>query len=172
MTKQKTRLVLWTGAKHSGKTTGLFALVNIFRERGLVVAGFLAPAIYEDERLTGFEGLDLGTGRRCQLATRSCKHAPFIFTDDGRELGRQALSHAAYHGADVVVVDEFGPYEFAGDGWRPQVDLLLRQIAIPIILVVRNTLIEDVRKLYKDLNPIAIKANEKDASDLMLRILF
>jgi iron complex transport system ATP-binding protein len=172
MAKQKTRLVLWTGPKHSGKTTGLFTLVNIFRKRGLVVAGLLAPAIYEDGRLTGFEGVDIVTGHRCLVVTRPHEHAPFFFTDDGQGLGRQALSPATTHGADVVVVDEFGPCELAGGGWRPQVDLLLRQTVIPIILVVRDTLIADVQYLYEDLPKIIIEANNKNAPNRVLRILF
>jgi nucleoside-triphosphatase THEP1 len=171
MAKQKTRLILWTGPKHSGKTTGLFALVNIFREQGLVAAGLLAPAIYEDGQLIGFEGMDIVTEHRCLLARRDHQHVSFSFTDDGQELGRQALSPATTHEADVVVVDEFGPCELAGGGWRPQVDLLLRQTVIPIILVVRDTLIEDVRAIYKDLTPSIIEAHDKDASNHALRIL-
>ena len=64
------RLVLWVGPKHSGKTTTVGELAQKAKNEGFDVAGVLAPSVYADELLTGFEVVDLRTGKKIPLAAR------------------------------------------------------------------------------------------------------
>jgi len=45
------RLILWRGARHSGKTTAAGKLAEQARDEGFRVAGLLAPSIYVNGRL-------------------------------------------------------------------------------------------------------------------------
>ncbi len=63
-------------------------------------------------------------------------------------LGRRALDVAATEGADVVIVDEFGPLELASRGWRGAVDSLVHAGPRALILVVRSELADAVREIY------------------------
>ena len=64
MTAARARLILWTGAKHSGKTTGVLKLAGAARAAGFQVAGVAAPSVYDAGRLVGFDLADLRTGKR------------------------------------------------------------------------------------------------------------
>jgi len=143
---------LWTGPRHSGKTTGVARLVERIRADGLSVAGILAPSLWRDGRLTGFDLVDLATGQRSSLATRErvggIRMGRFVFLEDGLALGRNALAGPAATGADLVVVDEYGPLELDGGGWRESVDRLIREASGCVLLVVRRSLIPALTELY------------------------
>jgi len=170
----KTRLLIWTADRHSGKTTTAMTLVRRLRERGFTVAGLLAPSLYRSGELLGFDGLDVRTGRRTRLAERKTSPntpAGFEITVPGRRLGQQALDPANAGSADLIVVDEFGPLEMAGEGWRKNVDLLLDSAVGLIMLVVRTELADNVQKLYSHVPSRKITATDPDSTDKVLAIL-
>lgn len=139
-----------TGPTGAGKTTLAAAVVECLRARGARVAGILAPGLLEDGRRTGFDIVNLATGERLALA-RERQVAPgpharwsrFGFTDEGLAVGHRALGGDAM-GADVIVVDEVGPFELAGGGWAGDLDAL-RGGEAALLLVVRESVLEEVR---------------------------
>ncbi len=146
-------LFLWTGPKHSGKSTAAAKLAHAARQHGFRVAGLLAPSVYRDGHLIGFEAQNLRTGARSPLAVRRDEPGDagsFHFLEEGLTLGSRALDPAATDGADLVIVDEFGPLELAGRGWRSAVDSLIHAGRTPLVLVVRRELAETVRDVYAD----------------------
>jgi nucleoside-triphosphatase THEP1 len=145
----RARLILWTGPKHSGKTTAATRLVDRLRAEGLTVAGILAPSVRRGGELVGFDVVDLSTGRRAPLLRRARPGSEahvgiFAFRDEGLRLGRAALDERATVDAHLVIIDEFGPLELAGGGWRPAVDALIAQGHAPLMLIVRERLLERV----------------------------
>lgn len=174
MSAKQDRLILWVGEKHSGKTTGAANLIKAARAEGFDVAGVLAPSLYRGGRLTGFDVVDLRDGTRAPLARRGIDAStmgPFTFIEDGLRLGSAALSREAVQSADLVIVDEFGPLELSGQGWRRIVDSLLASISTVILLVVRRELVESVRHIYTDFHCRNIDAAELEASGEVIRIL-
>ena len=115
------KLILWTGEKHCGKTTSAVNLTKIAHSEGFVVAGILAPSIYNNNQLLGFDAVDLRNETRVPLARR--KSGQFTFSAEGLKLGNAALSEAATKSADLVIIDEFGPMELNGRLWRSTVSL-------------------------------------------------
>jgi nucleoside-triphosphatase THEP1 len=59
----------------------------------------------------------------------------------------EAIAQAVADRCDLVVVDEFGPLELGGRGLRAVVDHAVES-GVPILLIVRETLVESVQKLY------------------------
>ena len=173
-----TRMVLWTGPRHSGKTTSVGALVGRARERGFEVAGLLAPAVYEDRRLIGFDVLDLGTGVGMPLSHVGRggveQVGAFSLTKEGLEFGCKALDLTVVGRADLIVVDEFGPLELRGRGWRRAVDTLLcpsGSVSGLILLVVRQELALQVSRLYNPVTCPILQSSQDTAVDALIDML-
>ena len=90
-----TRVVLWTGSGHSGKTSSAALLAEKAAGDGFSVAGILTPAVYREDILAGYDAIDIKTGSRLPLLRRvEGEHAdvgPFAFSDEGLQLGGAAL---------------------------------------------------------------------------------
>ncbi|OHB75536.1 MAG: hypothetical protein A2Z25_07490 [Planctomycetes bacterium RBG_16_55_9] len=167
-------LFFWVGEKHSGKTTALARLVETARAEGFNVTGVLAPSLYRDGRLMGFDVVDLRNETRAPLARRKMDAGatwPFAFLDDGLRFGNVALSREATESADLVIVDEFGPVELSGQGWRSSVDALLVSSNAAILLVIRRELIDSVHHLYADFHGRVLDAAEPKSYREIIHIL-
>ncbi len=174
MVLMQNKLVLWTGKKHSGKTTAAAKLAQTARAEGFAVAGSLAPSTYRNGRLIGYDILDLRNKTRASLAQRKTdgnKTERFTFVADGLKLGRDALSPAATKSADIIIVDEFGPLELRGDGWRKDVDSLLALSDALILLVVRRELADRVQELYAGVPSQILPAIEPESVDKIITSL-
>lgn len=174
MSAMCTRLILWTGEKHSGKTTTVANLVETVRESGFNVAGILAPSIYRDGKLIGFDILDIQSQIRTRLATRNTNPnsiGRFIFSPDGWQLGNSALNTALTSPVDLVVIDEFGPLELEGRGWRENVDELLDGTNALILLVVRRELAEQVQQLYDNLPSQKLDGTDPKSVEAVITLL-
>jgi len=144
-------LFLWTGPKHSGKSTNAAKLIEQLILRGRQVGGILAPARYQGRKLTGYDIIDVRTGGRARLAELIsplplARHFEFIAS--GVKYGKDALDPENLDHCDLVVIDEYGPFEIEGHGWRKQTDCLVKLKAYPLMLVVRQELIKTVQELY------------------------
>ncbi len=71
----------------------------------------------------------------------------FAFSPDGLAHGQQALGPGSL-GADVIVVDEVGPFELAGGGWAQALDRLDREYEGPVLLVVRASIVDAVTRRW------------------------
>jgi nucleoside-triphosphatase THEP1 len=172
------KLILWTGEKHSGKTTSAFKLVEFVRNEGFTVAGLLAPSIYEDGRLVGFDTFDLRSGNRAPLVRCRVKEneeeriylAPQFIT--GLNLGRVSLSRVVTKTADLIIVDEFGPLELDQRGWRQDIDSLLASSNAIILFVVRRELVDLIEQLYQDVPCIELAAGGPDSVERIVTMLY
>jgi len=174
MVSIRNKLVLWVGEKHCGKTTSATNLVEIARAEGFEVAGLLAPSIYRNGRLIGFDALELGDRTRAPLAKRQKKpgkNGAFAFVSDGLKLGNAALSPETTKSADLIIVDEFGPLELNGDGWRKNVDSLLASSNAVILLVIRCELADQVQQLYEHIPSRKLVATEPNSIDEVIKML-
>jgi nucleoside-triphosphatase THEP1 len=105
-------IILWVGPKHSGKTTSAARLLQATRAAGFVVAGCLAPSVYANDSLLGFDVVNLHSGERVPLARRETgpgENRKFRFIAEGLALGNEALGPIATKDADLIIVDEYGP---------------------------------------------------------------
>ncbi len=167
-------LILWAGPKHSGKTTSAARVAQLAGERGFAVAGLLAYSVYRQGQLCGFDACDLRTGARAPLAVRRAdggEIGPFHFIEEGVALGGAALGRPATDGADLVIVDEFGPLELASQGWRAAVDSLVDAGRMPLLLVVREELAGTVRRLYADVPSRQLNVIAPESVHEVIRLL-
>lgn len=165
------KIILWIGPKHSGKTTAAAKLIEKAKATGFQVAGIIAPAIYDNGKLIGFDIIDLQNRKHAILARRKKENELFSFTSKGLRFGRAALSKKSAGQADLIIVDEFGPLELAGKGWRNCVDNLLSSTTVFLLLVVRKELTKRVRKLYENLSIQQFNAADTNSVNKVLMML-
>lgn len=173
----RAKVVLWIGPKHSGKSTAARRLIDRVVAEGFSVAGILAPAIYQGSTLVGFDVVNIATERRLPLARHTEKRIPngdaggFAFFPSGLRFGNAALQSSQSRSAALVIVDEFGPMELRGNGWRHAVDQLVSESPGTLLLVVRKELADDVCQVYAQWDPECILAAERRAVCRLLHIL-
>ena len=172
----KTRLILWTGPRHSGKTTSAADLAKKVKNKGFSVAGLLAPSKYTNGLLTGFDAVNVATGKRVPLSQRKQTTEPtsvsgFTFSKEGLKFGSNALDSTSTVSADLIIIDEFGPLELTGGGWRKNTDSILSDTNALLVLVVRDEIINKVKKLYEASNCIQLEAAKEDSIRKIVEIL-
>jgi len=174
MAGARAKLIIWTGPKHSGKTTAAEALAESARAAGFSVAGLTAPSVHQAGRLIGFDVVDLRTSARAPLARRGAKGLPRVgdygFLAEGLAAGERALGAAALS-ADLVIVDEFGPLELRGEGWRARTDSLVARAKGLIVLVVREELVDAVRRLYAGASCRVLSPADPAAPETVMEML-
>jgi nucleoside-triphosphatase THEP1 len=148
--------------------------VRTIHREGFDVAGLLARSVYHDGKLIGFDAVDLSSGTEAPLARcgdRAGDIGRFAFLDEGLQLGRAALDGPGAESADLVIIDEFGPLELDGKGWRENVDSVLASRAGIVLLVVRRELVGRVRQLYAHFGVEVLDAGESQSADEVVRLL-
>jgi nucleoside-triphosphatase THEP1 len=167
--------IVLTGETGSGKTTFAGLLADRLRARGLRVAGILAPGLLQDGRRTGFDIVDLATGERTALAREGqdaaglhARWSRFGFVAAGLALGRAALA-VGPRNRDVVFVDEVGPFELSGGGWADALDAL-DAFEGTTVLVVRRSIVEEVRARWGSPGTEVHDVSSADADDIAKRI--
>ena len=167
-------ILLWTGPKHSGKTSSAGRLVAAARGRRFTVAGCLAPSVYADDVLLGFDIVNLRSSRRGPLARRNLEHPhdrSFHFLAEGLSLGEEALGPVATKDADLIVVDEYGPWELKSHLWRRATDRLMISADAVLLLVVRDELADEVQRLYAGPVTRKLAALASESVDEVLALL-
>lgn len=173
--KNETPLILlWTGPKHSGKSSNAVRLIEKAKSQGLRVAGIIAPSKYKDGKLTGFDIINLQTNKKevlSRLNTSSSEMHPFEFTKKGEQLGKEALNSEKIKHCDLIVIDEFGPFEIEGHGWRKEIDLLLELNIAPLLIIIREELKKTVQALYSIPETNIINSQNRDSVNSVLSVI-
>ena len=172
MVPTQNRLILWTGPKHSGKTTRANCLIKTARSEGFVVAGILQPSIYDNNELVGFDVLDIQNQKRTPLTRRNKDKSTtgsFNFITDGIAFGNTVLGTEQTKIADLIIIDEFGPLELNGNGWRRNIDSLLHSSNSIILVVIRRELKDAFQQLYTGFSFLELEAlEEKSIRDVII----
>ena len=165
------KIFFLTGKKGSGKTTFISRILPLLQEGGFKVGGIIAPGNWENNARSKFDIIDISSNQRKLLCSSNVGEGKasigrFNFTKEGLELGNKALSYERIFGKDIVIVDEVGPLELEGNGWTNDINELILKYSNILILVVRDEIIESVKKYFDIKNPqiINIENNTFDAA--------
>ena len=138
-----------TGTHGGGKSELVMKLAGLLRAAGKKPGGICAVGLWENGLRSGFDLVDLASDNRVPLCRRSVKGASvnageFGFYPEGLAAGAAALSAESTVGTDVFFVDEIGFLELEGGGWSQALERLLLDASRPVILVVRDYLLNKV----------------------------
>ncbi len=134
---------LITGPPAIGKSTVLSRVILSLRTSGLIVGGCTAKEVRESKARTGFEIVDLLTGRQGELASVKRRIGPKVgkYRVNLRglaEVGATALLEAIER-AEVMVIDEIGPMELISPDFRRAAERCLESRK-PILAVVHENM--------------------------------
>ena len=144
-------IFLLAGPKHSGKSSKAVQLIERATSQGLRVGGILAPSRYANGTLLGFNIINVLTGQRRLLSSPNpeiAKVKRFEFIKTGENFGKDALNPENLKNCDLIVIDEFGPFEIEGGGWRKEVDLLVELNIAPLLIIIREEIKKKVQEIY------------------------
>lgn len=155
-------VLIYTGEKGVGKSTDL---QEKFLQK-LNVCGILQP------RINGIKYLvDVVSGERRKLELENYTEEEkvitignYIFSSEALFWAQQILVDAIQTTNRLIIIDEIGPLELSGSGLEPVLsEIIFEAITIEkkLLLVVRPTLVEEVKKKYGFLNPDVIQYGEK-----------
>ena len=165
-----------TGDIASGKTSLLAALAEEFRQRQRSVRGILSPVVRMDSMRIGYDVMNIQTGERVPL----CRNDPdgvgiaigeWIFRDDGIRFGNVSLDPSSLIASDLVIVDEVGPLELENKVWATSLDRLVGSSPCPIILTVREHLIERVQNRWSFIPQFVWKTEVGNSAELLKEIM-
>jgi len=164
--RRRAPVVVLTGERGVGKTTLAAEVVERLRATGVRVGGILAPGTVKEGRRHSFDLVALATGERRLLACRDpepgwVEERCFWADPAAVELGHAALGA---EDADVVVVDEVGPWELEGSGWSADLDVLVRR-DVRLLLVVRHKCLRLVLARWR-LAAAVFEAGEGSAEEI------
>ena len=149
-------VLVLTGPVHGGKTTFLERSLPAWTGRGLACAGFLSPAVIDANERSGYDLLEIGTGRRHPYLRREDspgleRAGPYVFFPEALERARAIIRGSAPD--EVLVVDEVGPLELEGGGLWPALKDILRQPDRTSLLVAREDTLTGLTALLAPLVP-------------------
>ena len=145
------RIFVLTGPVHAGKTTFLRHLMQGFRDEGIRVNGILSLAVFKDSIRVSYDAFDLANGDSCPLLRTDPdpswdRAGPFGMIPAGLRRAESAITDTSH--SSLTVIDELGPLELAGQGFWPGFQVV-REKRLPILLVVRQELIDRFQKTVK-----------------------
>lgn len=143
------KIFILTGVQGSGKTNFLIELIKFLKIEGVSTGGFIAHGFWKVNIRDKFELEDIQTGNRITLSqTESVsgwkKFRRFYFNPDGFVFGEKVLSIENLLNTDLIVIDEIGPFELQGNGWRKAINKLFTETEKPMIWVCRKSIIEEL----------------------------
>jgi len=155
--------ILITGPPKSGKTQMINNIIQVLRNKNLILAGITCPEIVRKGVRYGFKIIDIKSGKEGILASVSKSNGPRVSKYrvnlfNLEQIGVKALENAMQDDSHVVVIDEIGKMEFMSQKFIEAVIKLLDSKK-PVLGIIA----------YKNFNPIIREI--KDRNDVMLYIL-
>ena len=162
-------IFILTGGTGSGKTTFLLQMLAFLRRHDLFITGFAAVSDPGDGPSAAYDIMDLSSGKTLPLAARKSTrgwrpHGSFYFNPEGLQMGERILENALIRGADLMVVDEIGPFELEGKIWAKSLSSILHSRSCPVLLVVREKLVQQVIRHWhlEDARVVNIREKKPD----------
>ena len=142
------RIFVLTGPVHAGKTTFLRDFLQDAGDQGLHSNGILSLAAFLGEDRIGYDAHDLKSGDLWPLLRTDAdpgwlRVGPFGMIPEGLERAQDAILDTG--GSDLTVIDEMGPLELTGQGFRPAFQVLIEKLQ-PVLVVVRSELVARFQK--------------------------
>jgi nucleoside-triphosphatase THEP1 len=146
----KNKIVIYSDAIQTGKTTRVLAWVNDKQN----VYGILTPDVANkrrlyniaDKQLLAFEAIDQTTEDTEEIGK-------FIFLRSAFEQAKNILKSALPQKADWLIIDEIGKLEMQNKGLEPDLSNILDDISeqspqTKILMIIRDTLLEVAVQKY------------------------
>jgi len=147
-------IILLTGEFESGKTKLCLDIYQLAQEAKVRVGGVISPAVFEGDKKTAIDVVDLKSGTRKRLAELRTSHQTdmeterWAFYSEVLDWGNEMLKEAVP--CDLLLIDELGPLEFQRkEGWMNGFTAIESGDYSTALIVVRPSLIDEAIRLWQ-----------------------
>ncbi len=156
------KIFLLTGKVDSGKTTFVKNLIEKLKEKEVKVGGIYSQKIFENNERTGYDLVEIETQKTEHFLRKNPDGNPgdigvFKLFPKAVPFGMEILNTKKTKGKQLIIIDEIGPFELSGKGWAKSLEDLLRFRENHVLIVVRESLVEQVIEKWNLENPLIIK---------------
>ncbi|MCF8367547.1 MAG: nucleoside-triphosphatase [Bacteroidales bacterium] len=149
----KPLIYIVTGEQGSGKTTFLKEVILELKKEKIRIGGIVAEGYWKNNQRDRFELVNQSNGARIVYCQRTPNEGwenirSFFINPLGQSFGEEALNPKNIRDIDLLVMDEIGPFELQGKAWAGMITLLLEEVNIPMVWVVRESLVSEVLKKW------------------------
>lgn len=165
-----------TGEPDEGKTSFLKDLFKFISISGIDSAGFICPGEIHSNNEKNYHISFLPAGPELPFASRTPVKTwlhlkNFWFNPLALEKGESALNSSLSKPADLIIIDEVGPFELQGYIWDKTLKVILHSFNGVLILTFRNHLFEKLINHYKLINYTKVRINTHQPGQLAGEIL-
>lgn len=146
-------IILLTGEMQSGKSRFCLDLYQLAQDAQIRIRGVISPAVFEDDKKTAIDVIDLKSGVRKRLADlRSSRPSDletqrWSFFPEIVNWGNEVLRESVP--CDLLIVDELGPLEFQrNQGWISGLSALDSGEYRLALAVIRPSLLDEASKRW------------------------
>ena len=145
----KNKVFIISGRSGEGKTSLLLQVIKILTNKGLNIYGFYAEGKWEQNTRSGHCLVEIGGESRIELCTTNKtegwqKEDRFYFNPNAIKTGNNIIEQATESEAQLIVIDEIGPFELQGKIWAKRFSALLKSSKVPILITTKQKLINAV----------------------------
>ena len=144
-----TRVYIVTGDQGEGKTSFLLALADLLKKEAIPVGGILAKGEWINAQRSGFQIVDVASGKGMPLASVARKEnwislGKFFFNPEAISFGNALFTGKQMEEKAILVLDEIGPFDMQGKLWSNALHKILSSFSGILILSVRKKLVQQV----------------------------
>lgn len=175
---RRKHVFLLSGEVGEGKSGLLKHLLTDLQPQGVRVAGILSPSVHSAGKRIGYDLIDLDSKERRELSRvtdpANQEERPrvglYSFLPDGIAFGLRALALEKAEKADLILVDEVGPWELCDQGWARAIYELTLKSEVPMIWVVRADIVEQVMAHWGVENPMVAHVRDHTPETLLPQV--
>jgi nucleoside-triphosphatase THEP1 len=161
------KIFIISGSVGEGKTTFAKKMIDIFRKNNVKAGGILSERVLTDFQTTGYDVINIETGEKEAFLRQNeeCgteRIGRFTICPRGLELGNRILSSLVLTENKIAVIDEVGLLELRNKGWSNSVNELLNKSGNHILMVVRDTYVDEVKIKWDLAEAITFNIEETD----------
>ncbi len=174
--QRQNNIFVLTGDKGNGKSTLLLKLVNEYKINNLKICGIISPAVHNNFNRIGYDVMNIQNKNKVPLCridsgVNKINEGGFLFFEDGINFGNSVLDLKNLSDCKLVIIDEVGPLELNNKGWSDSIDKIINQLSVPVLLVIRESLIDRVKERWQFIPKHIWKIQNGNSSDIYNEIV-
>ena len=190
--KDKTKVFIVSGELDSGKTTFIKSLLKLLQVEKIKTSGVYAEKLFKNGYFKGYNLVNISSIEKAFFldASKDENHSlpinsfnephvncegnhksKFEIVTDAYEKGVIWLKEAKDSVSDLIIIDEIGKWELNDLVWANSLTDLLSNSNKNLLLVVRDTNVEDVIKKWGINDPVIIDIKKENAESASRKII-
>ncbi len=158
------KVFIISGRSGEGKTSLLIKIIETLQNKSINIYGFYAEGTWTQNTRSGHCLVKIGNEKRIELCTTNkqegwIKEDRFYFNPEAIRLGNNIIGQAANSNAQLIIIDEIGPFELQDKIWSKQFSKLLKSTQKPILITTKQKLINAVVAKFEITNFVEFPSN-------------